>query len=271
MRARLWTSAALAILMRDWRMLRSYRFRIVAMLLNGLISVTLFHFISKLVGARSQSFVSPEAYFAFVVVGLVILQVLNATLSTSGGALRNETAAGTMVRLLISPFGATSGLLAMLVFPILTALCVGIFILCCGGALYGMPLEWSTVPLAIPVALLGSLAFTPFSVLVLAITVQVKQAATAATWLTALLGLVSGLYFPTELLPGWLSWAADVQPFTPATDLLRHLLVGSPLRDSALLDLSKLVGFVIVLMPVALVALNKSLRLGQRRGTILEY
>jgi ABC-2 type transport system permease protein len=266
---RLWASATWAIVLRDWRLLVSYRFRLAAMLLNGLIAVTLFHFISKLVG--NESFRSPDAYFAFVVVGLVILQVLNATLSSSGAALRAETATGTLVRLLISPFGARSGLLAMLVFPIFTSLGVGIFILLCGGVLYGMPLAWSTVPLALPVALLAALAFTPFSVFVLAVTVHIKQAATAATWLTAGLGLIAGLYFPTALLPAWLRWASDVQPFTPATDLLRHLLVGSPLREDAIVDIAKLTGFVALLMPVALVVLGHSLRLGQRRGTILEY
>jgi ABC-2 type transport system permease protein len=268
-RARLWCSAAGAILQRDLRLLISYRFRLGAMMLNGLISVTLFHFISRLV--HVSQFQSSEKYFAFVVVGLVILQVLNATVSSAGGSLRGEVSTGTFVRLLVSPFGAVSGLLAMLVFPVLTSLTIGIFILAIGTVLYGMPVEWSTVPLAIPTAFLGALAFTPFSILLLSITVQVKQAATAATWLTAGVGLVSGLYFPTSLLPAGIRWMADVQPFTPAADLLRHLLVGTPLADSAVTDLAKLVGFIVVLMPIAFVTLRASLRLAQRRGTVLEY
>lgn len=268
-RVALWWGAAWALIVRDWRLLLSYRFRTAALLLNGLVSTTLFHFISRLVGG--EEFADADAYFAFVVVGLVILQILNATISSAGASLRGEIATGTFIRLLVSPFGASSGLLAMLVFPVLTALGVGIFILAVGGVLYGMDVAWSTVPLAIPAAVLGALAFTPFSIIVLAITIQVKQAAAAATWLVAGLGLVSGLYFPVSLLPAGIRWMSDVQPFTPAADLLRHLLVGSPLSGSVAGDLVRLVGFTVVLMPVALLALRASMRVAQRRGTILEY
>ena len=69
----------------------------------------------------------------------------------------------------------------------------------------------------------------------------------------------------------WIEWAAEVQPFTPATDLLRHLLVDTPLEHSAALDLGKLVAFTVILFPVAIACLRASIRYGQRTGTIAEY
>ena len=39
---------------------------------------------------------------------------------------------------------------------------------------------------------------------------------------------------------------SEVQPFTPATDLLRHLLVGTPLEHPAAIELLKLVLFALV-------------------------
>jgi ABC-type multidrug transport system permease subunit len=264
-----WAGAAGAILLRDWRLMVSYRFRLAGIVLNALLSVTLFHFISHFVNA--SSFAGRASYFAYVLVGLVILQVLNASLTNAPGALRSEVSTGTFVRLLVSPFGALWGLLSMLVFPVLLALVVGVLILLAGWALFGLAVTWSTAPLAIPVALLGALAFSPFSVLLLAATLQAKQAARGATWVTAGVALVSGLYFPPSRLPAGVRWTADVQPFTPATDLLRHLLVGTPLREHALVDLAKLAGFALVALPLALAVLRLSLGWARRRGTILEY
>ena len=40
--------------------------------------------------------------------------------------------------------------------------------------------------------------------------------------------------------PAWTRWLSEVQPFTPAVDLLRNLLVHTPLRDGVLVDLLKL-------------------------------
>ena len=68
-------------------------------------------------------------------------------------------------------------------------------------------------------------------------------------FIVAGIAIVGGLYFPIAVLPGWIRWASEVQPFTPATDLLRHLLVDTPLVHPAIVELLKLVGFTAVLLP----------------------
>jgi ABC-type multidrug transport system permease subunit len=85
------------------------------------------------------------------------------------------------------------------------------------------------------------------------------------------LGLISGLYFPFNLLPVWIRWMAQAQPFTPAVELLRWSLSGRPLSDPVWLDVGKLGGFVVVMVPVALAALVFVLRKSRSRGTILEF
>jgi ABC-2 type transport system permease protein len=85
------------------------------------------------------------------------------------------------------------------------------------------------------------------------------------------ISLLAGIYFPVELLPGWIRWASDVQPFTPAVDLLRHLLVDTPLGDGAGLDLLKLILFAAILMPLSVTALQAAVRRSRRLGTIIEY
>jgi hypothetical protein len=62
-----------------------------------------------------------------------------------------------------------------------------------------------------------------------------------------------------------------VQPFTPAADALRHLLVGSKMQYSMLVDLGRLAGFAAVLLPVSLWTLRSAIAYAQRRGTIIEY
>jgi len=56
----------------------------------------------------------------------------------------------------------------------------------------------------------------------LALGLLVKQTVMGASFIVSAISLVAGLYFPISLLPGYLRWASDVQPFTPAVDLLRH-------------------------------------------------
>jgi ABC-type multidrug transport system permease subunit len=87
----------------------------------------------------------------------------------------------------------------------------------------------------------------------------------------AVLGLLGGIYFPIRLFPAWIHWASDVQPLTPAVDLLRHELVGSASLQAPWIELLKLTGFAVVLMPIAAAVLWQAVKISRRRGTLMEY
>lgn len=261
--------AALAVVRRDVQTFLTYRFRLVAQGLNVFFSLTLFYFISRLV--RVESFASPDAYYAFAVIGLIILQVLNSTLAGPPMILRQELVAGTFERMVLSPFGPVGGLVATLLFPFIYALVLGAVMLAFAGIAFGLDVQWSTAALAVPLSVLGTLSFLPFGILLLAATVLAKQAAGGTTWIIAGISLVSGLYFPVTLLPDWVEWTSDVQPFSSTVDLLRHVLVGTPLPDALWLDLARMAGFAVVVLPPAAWLLGRALRHSRRTGTIVEY
>jgi ABC-2 type transport system permease protein len=97
------------------------------------------------------------------------------------------------------------------------------------------------------------------------------KSATGATWVIASLGLLGGAYFPIKLFPSWIRWASEVQPFTPAVDLLRHLLLGTRPLQPVWLEFLKLGGFTAVLIPASTAVLWLAIQSSRRRGTIMEY
>lgn len=262
-------NAGLAVVKRDFKLALSYRLRFVAQLLSAVFSLTLFYYLSRLVG--TNLFESPDAYYAFAVIGLIILQVLNSTIATPPGTLRQELVAGTFERIVLSPFGAVGTAISMMVFPFFYSLVTGIGMLGFASLAFGVDVEWVTVPLVIPVAVLAALSFAPFGVALLAMVLVVKQVAAGTTWIIAGISLIAGLYFPVTVLPGWIEWASDVQPFTPAVELMRNLLVGTELTDPVWLDLLRLTGFAAVLLPLSVWTLQTAIRTSRRRGTIIEY
>ena len=141
-------SAALGILRRDVAVFASYRLRFVAQVASTLFTLLLFYYVSRLV--RVSMFPSPDDYFAFAVVGLVIFGVLTAVLSVTPATLRQELVAGTFERLVVSPFGAVAGVLSMLIFPFAYAMVHGIVTLLLAGLIFGLPLEWPSALLRRP-------------------------------------------------------------------------------------------------------------------------
>jgi ABC-2 type transport system permease protein len=264
-----YASAAGAICKRDFLIFASYRARFVTTFVTAAVGVTLFYYISRLVSSPHVG--GANRYYAFVVVGLLIFEVLTATLSMPVTTLRAELQAGTFERMALSPFGPVRSIASLLVFPFLLSLASGMLTLTYAGVLFGLDLRWETVPLAVPVALLGAAAFAPFGLLMTAAVVLFKQTNAGSSFIITGITLLAGIYFPVELLPGWIRWASDVQPFTPAVDLMRNVIVGTPLRDSVALDLLRLAGFTALLLPLSLAALRSALTRSRRRGTIIEY
>lgn len=267
--ARLYLGGALAVAKRDLMIFISYRTIFLSQIFQAVFAVTLFYYVSRLL--RVGTFGSADEYFAFVVVGLVVLRVLIATVDQLPRAIRQELVAGTFERMLVSPLGAIGGVVGMMLFPFLSSVVVGAMMVLFATAAFGLPLEWHTAALSLPVALLATLAFAPLALLVGAAVLAVKQATGATPAIIALLTLVGGFYFPVTILPDWIEWTSEVQPITPALELMRHLLVGTPLTDPAWLQVLKLAGFWVVLSLLSYPVLRAALEWSQRRGTIIEY
>jgi ABC-2 type transport system permease protein len=257
-----------AVFRRDLSVFLSYRARLLMRLTTGFVSVALFYYISRLVSVRQFS---ADEYFAFVVVGIAITEVVVSTLGALPVRVGQELYAGTFERLVMSPFGAVSGTVAMMMFPLLLAYMTAVTSIGFAAIVFGLPLHWSTVPFAIPTAVLASFAFIPFALLVCAAMMIFKQAASLAGLISTGLSFVGGFLFPVALLPGWIRWLSEIQPFTPAVELLRNLLVGTPMTQSYWTAFVKLAAFGVILFPIAVVTLRSCVQYAQRKGTVTEY
>jgi ABC-2 type transport system permease protein len=268
-RALLHAAAAGAVFRRDLAIFTSYRLRFFTTMFSTVVTLTLFYYVSRLV--TSEQIGSPDAYYAFVVVGIAVFTVVTSVLSLPIATLRAELLTGTFERMVVSPFGPVRSIASLMLFPLTIALVTSTVAVSYAAIAFGLDLRWPEALLAIPVAMLAALAFAPFGLLLTATVVVFKQSNAGATLVITGVTLLAGIYFPVSLLPGWIRWASDVQPFTPAVDLLRNVLVGTEMSDSASVALLKLVLFAIVLLPVAMLALRAAVDHSRRRGTIGEY
>jgi ABC-type polysaccharide/polyol phosphate export permease len=256
-----------AIFERDLRMFLSFRTAFGTQALSMLFTLALFYFVSRLVAVERVG--SPDDYFAYVAVGLVIVSVLHSGLALAT-TLQRELVAGTFERLLLSPFGPVLASIAMTLFPMMRALLMAIWTLAIAALIFGLDLRWSTAWLALPLGLLCALTFAAIAVGVAAAVVAFKRAP-GIGFVLAGIALISGVYFPVGELPVWMEWLSEVQPFTPAVDLLRNVLIGLQMPDPAWESLLKLAGFTLVALPIAGLAIGQAVLFAYRRGTLLEY
>jgi ABC-2 type transport system permease protein len=262
-------AAALAVVHRDLQLFLSYRLRFVSQVVSLLFGVVIFYYVSRLVSVRA--FPTHDDYFAFVIVGLATVELLTSAVRTVPATLRNELVSGTFERTVASPYGPLGGIVALALFPMVLAVAMATIMILGAVVLFGLPLHWATVPLIVPVALLGMLAFVPLALLVSAAVLIVKQAGNIAAFLVSGLALASGSMFPVSILPASVRWISNVQPLTPALELARHELVGAAMTGSTWVAVAKLAGFAAVLIPLSIAAISAAIRICRKRGTLIEY
>jgi ABC-2 type transport system permease protein len=262
-------NGVLAVVRRDFALFLSYRLRAVAMVFTAIFGLVLFYYISRLVSV--DQFRTADEYFAFVVVGMLTLNILTSTLQSGPSMIRQELVAGTFERMLVTPFGALASVISMMIFPFLLGVGLSLLTLVAADLFFGMSISWDTAGLAVPVAALGAASFVPFGLITAAAIIAIKQAESVTSFIVAGMSIVAGLYFPVALLPDWIRWTSEVQPFTPSVDLMRHFLIDMPFDGSVPVAMLKLVGFTVVLTPISLAAIAAAIRTGRRRGTIAEY
>jgi ABC-2 type transport system permease protein len=262
-----YASALGATFKRDLYIFLSYRTRAVTQVVSMLLALSLFYYVSKIV--RPDAVGPHGRYYAFVVVGIVGMSVLTSAINISD-IVRMELMSGNFERILISPLGPVAGVISLALFPILYASAFAGVMLVLASVIFGVQVHLAGVPPALLVGALGALAFASIGLLFVA-GLLVYKSSLGSTWIVAGLGLLAGVYFPVKLLPQFTHWVAQVQPLTPAVDLLRHLLVGTRGLQPVWVELLKLVGFTVVLMPLSGAMLWLAVDISRRRGTILEF
>jgi ABC-2 type transport system permease protein len=104
------------------------------------------------------------------------------------------------------------------------------------------PLAW--------IAVIGILATITFALTWLAVALglvskSVETASNSPMFLILLPFLGSG-FVPTRSMPAGLRWFAEYQPFTPATETLRGLLMGTPIGHNAIITIAWSAGIALL-------------------------
>ena len=260
-----------AFVRRDWRIARSYRFPFAAGVIGSLFSTTTYFFLSRIVrdGELPQGSGREQGYFAFAVVGIVLVDVVGVAIYTVATRLREELISGTFEIVAAAPipawllgvgnatyetlYGAASGVVFLAISIILGAR----FALTWSGLL---PLVCATAATLVLTVALG--------IVVAAATVVMKQASTLAAFLVSALALLSGVYYPITSLPEPLQSISWISPFRWALDVIRPAVFGGHVP---LAQLAAVVAAALVTLPLSVRLFEAALNRVRRTGSLMQY
>jgi ABC-2 type transport system permease protein len=258
-----------ALVRRDYLVQRSYRLAFILDLFYGIINLLVFYFISQTFGHDTSADLNgAPSYFAYASIGIAITIVLQAASGGLAHRLREEQLTGTLEALTAQPITTPELAFGLAAFQFGFGMIRAAFYLLLSALMFGVSFtnaDWvgfTTVLIASGAALAGIGVFLGAMVLVM----KRGEALTGA--ITFAMGLVSGAYFPIDVLPSWLQPLGSIVPTRFAYDGLRAAIFqGEGWGGDAL----ALVAFAAVGLPLGVWCFGRALLHSRRAGTISQY
>ncbi|MER5550310.1 ABC transporter permease [Streptomyces sp. NPDC002793] len=178
-----------------------------------------------------------SAYIAYLVPG-VLLMTIGSTVVGTAVSVSTDMSEGIIARFRTMAihrgsvlFGHVAGSVMQAVLSVIVVGAVGVAM---GFRTNATPLEWFA---ALGLLVLVSLAYTWIAVGMGMGSPNAEAASNNATPLI-LLPLISSAFVPLSAMPGWFQPIAEYQPFTPAIETLRGLLLGTEIGNNGWITLA---------------------------------
>ncbi|MCA6093427.1 ABC transporter permease [Streptomyces sp. SCA3-4] len=227
---------------------RRYPSLTLNLLLTPIVLLLLFVYIfGDVMSAGMGGGADRSAYIAYLVPGILLMTIGGTTVGTAV-SVSNDMTEGIIARFRTMAIHRGSVLVGHVIGSVLQAV-VSVVLVGAVAVAIGFrstdatPLEWLA---AFGLLVLFALALTWIAVGMGMVSPNAEAASNNALPLI-FLPLVSSAFVPVDAMPGWFRPIAEYQPFTPAIETLRGLLLGTGIGDN---------GWIAVLWCLGLTALG---------------
>ena len=236
---------------------------------TSLVPLGVYYFIARLVGPVRAT---GGDYFTFVVLGLVGVRVVAAALRGIGEAVEDAIREGRLEGLLVQPVSWTMLPLGLSEWPMLWRL-LNTVALCVLAVVLGADIRAAGVPVAVVVLALGAAAAMAVGIAAAAVKLLAKRTEPILTVYGIAATLLSGVYYPIDVLPSPLRAASWLIPDTYVIATLRRALmpqaeIAGPSEAQGLIGLAV---FCALVFPGALWLFRRSVEYGRRTGMLGTY
>jgi ABC-2 type transport system permease protein len=264
---------AAAFIKRDLLIAVSYKTAFAADLLSIVFQVTTFYFIGAVIGdgvaPSLRSF--GHGYFAFLIVGIALMDFVHTSLETFATSIRDSQTTGTLEAVLLSPIRLYQMVVFSSLWPYLfTAMRFATYMIV-GGTLFGLRIEPSGIPVALVILALTILAFAPLGILCASVIMVFKKGAWFRMLINGVSVLLAGVVYPVTVLPPWASQVSYFVPLTHSANGMREALLNGrslmALRDDAMF----LLAFGTLMLPFSLWLFELAVNQTKKLGTLTQY
>lgn len=263
----------IAFIRRDLQTQASYRLNFILQLVGMVASISIFYFISQILGVAVSPYLEQyhTDYFHFALMGIAFYPFIGISSNSLSEAVHEYQHTGTLEILFLSPTPFFPLLLMSTLWRYCWAFAETLFYLLIATFVFGADLNWLSIFSAFIIVFLTIFANIGLGLINAGFVLVTKRPSPLARLTKVITNLFSGVYYPVAILPDWLQVFSYLLPATYAFEALRTVMLqGRPLLD-VLPQLAPLIVFTMILLPIGVLALQYSIRWAKIDGSLSQY
>lgn len=266
-----WLGRVRAFVVRDFQLAISYRLAFFLRVFSILIIITTAFYISKIFGTRQDDIFSQwQNPLAAWITGLAVLNYFMTGFSSLATAIRSEQLQGTLEGVLMTPITVPGLILSSSAFDFVEANFYSFLYFLFGWLFFGVTFQGSYL-LAFVLLVLTTLVLASLGILSASFALVFKRGDPFGMVLGTGSAILSGVFFPAQLLPDSFRVISNLLPTTYGLDAIRRVLIEGQGLDDVRSQLTVLIGFLAVLLPLSLWVFSRAVRRAKYEGSLIQY
>ena len=261
-----------ALVRSNWLAATSYKLSFMFSFGSLILSVVPIFFISGALQKTMAGVIKGQGdqYFAFLIVGLIALNVVSSTVHALPGGLQTATSTGTLEALLATPTSVSALVTGLSGYEVLLALLRG-FVMLVAAGLLGAHVAWLQLGASIPIVALVVLAHLPIAIIAAAMVLAFRTRGPLPQIVMLASTFLGGVYYPTTVIPGWIESISAFLPLTYGLKALRAVLLDGRSLAVVWREVSILLAFTVVALAASALAFKAALAYARRVGNLAQY
>ena len=262
-------NAGYAFFERNWNLTRRYLGWEVVWLIYALVNGLAVLFIARATERITGQRVDTSSLLLYLLVGTMLWNYLSDVFSNIAETITWERWEGTIEYTLMAPVSRFVHLVGSCVYAVTHGALRAVIVFVVVVLIFGVDLSRANLATAALVVAVGSISVIGLAIFVAILPLLFTERGSQMTFvLNSTLLLISGVYYPVDVLPGWLRVFSPLSPMTYVLEGVRGaVLEGAPVSAVGG-ELLVLAAMGLVLVPASLGAFTLAERYAKRTGRL---
>lgn len=264
---------ALAFVVRDFHIETSYRLAFLMSFFGIFVSVTMFFFISKLIGDGMSPYLAAYGgnYFAFVLIGIALSGFMGTGLAAFSSSISAAQSQGTLEAMLVTPTKLSQIVLSSSIWSFIFTTINTFAYLIVGTVVFGLSFGKPNILAALVVLFLITSIFSGLGIMSASFIMVLKRG-DPITWIFgSASSILGGTFFPIQVLPGWLQTLSYLFPIFYALRAMRLALIKGASFAALAPDILALIIFTLIIVPLSIRSFRYAVQRAKIDGSLATY